>query len=73
MRRLQAAGIGASVHFIPLHRHPYYRDRWGTRAEDYPGAEREFPRVISLPIWPGMADADVDRVVAALASALEAS
>jgi dTDP-4-amino-4,6-dideoxygalactose transaminase len=73
MRRLQAAGIGASVHFIPLHRHPYYRDRWGTRAEDYPGAEREFPRVISLPIWPGMADADVDRVVAALADALGSS
>jgi perosamine synthetase len=73
MRRLQAAGIGASVHFIPLHRHPYYRERWGTRAEDYPGAEAEFPRVISLPIWPGMADQDVDRVVDALVDALEAS
>jgi len=66
MHELQAAGIGASVHFIPLHRHPYYRERWGARAALFPNAEREYQRVISLPIWPGMREADVERVVAAI-------
>ena len=73
MRRLQEAGIGASVHFIPLHRHPYYREHWGTREEDFPRAEGEYPRVISLPIWPGMEPDDVERVIAALEGALERS
>ncbi len=71
MRRLQAAGIGASVHFIPLHRHPYYRETWGTSEADYPAAEAEYPRVISLPIWPGMETQDVARVVDALDAALD--
>ena len=71
MQGLQAAGIGASVHFIPLHLHPYYRDRWGTRPEDYPNAEREFPRIVSLPLWPGMREADVERVVETLEKLLE--
>ncbi len=51
---LRQAGIGASVHFIPLHLHPYYRRRWGSRPDDHPVATREYERVISLPIWPGM-------------------
>jgi dTDP-4-amino-4,6-dideoxygalactose transaminase len=68
MEALREAGIGASVHFIPLHLHPYYRRRWGTRPEDHPVATREYERVISLPIWPGMAGEDVRRVVDALAS-----
>jgi perosamine synthetase len=56
-----------------LHRHPYYRERWGTREEDFPRAEGEYPRVISLPIWPGMEADDVERVIAALGGALERS
>jgi dTDP-4-amino-4,6-dideoxygalactose transaminase len=72
MRELQAAGIGASVHFIPLHRHPYYRTRWGTTPGDFPTAEREYPRVISLPIWAGMRETDVERVVATMEGILEA-
>ena len=71
MRQLQEAGIGASVHFIPLHRHPYHRDTWGARDESFPVAEREYQRVISLPIWPGMTTDDVERVVAALGGILE--
>ena len=67
---LRAEGIGTSVHFIPLHLHPYYRRRWGSTPEDHPVATREFDRVISLPIWPGMTQADVDRVVEALSSIL---
>jgi perosamine synthetase len=68
---LHGEGIGASVHFIPLHLHPYYRRRWGTRPEDHPVATREYERVISLPIWPGMTAADVRRVVDSLTLILD--
>ena len=67
---LKGMNIGSSVHFIPLHLHPYYRDRWGWTPGDLPVATREYDRVISLPIWPGMTSTDVDRVVAGLASIL---
>jgi dTDP-4-amino-4,6-dideoxygalactose transaminase len=70
MDALQARGIGASVHFIPLHLHPYYRSRPETTPRPLPIASREFERVISLPIWPGMADADLDRVVGSLGEIL---
>jgi perosamine synthetase len=63
---LTAAGIGTSVHFIPLHEHSYYRDVLGARAEALPIAAREWPRMISLPLFPGMDDADVDRVAGAV-------
>jgi dTDP-4-amino-4,6-dideoxygalactose transaminase len=68
---LRDDGIGSSVHFIPLHLHPYYRRRWGTRPEDHPVATREFERVISLPIWPGMGEGDIRRVVVSLVSILD--
>ncbi len=70
---LKALGIGTSVHFIPLHLHPYYRTRWGYAAADLPVAASEYERVISLPIWPGMTDADVDRVADGLAEVLTAA
>ena len=60
---LGEAGVGTSVHFIPLHFHPYWRDRYGLRPEDYPRATQAYQEVVSLPIYPGMTDADVDRVV----------
>jgi perosamine synthetase len=63
---LREVGIGASVHFMPLHLHPYYRREWGYRASDFPVATHEYERVISLPLWPGMSPADVDRVVGGL-------
>ena len=63
IQELTAAGIGTSVHFIPLHEHSYYRDVLGVRAEDAArGAPREWQRIISLPLYPGLTDADVDRV-----------
>ncbi len=71
IERLREAGIGSSVHFIPLHLHPFYRDRLGATAEAFPVATREFNRVLSLPLWPGMGDDAVDRVVAALEAILE--
>ena len=63
---LKARGIGTSVHFIPLHTHPYYRDHVVQPEDRFPVADAEFPRVISLPLWPGLSDADVDRVVGEL-------
>jgi dTDP-4-amino-4,6-dideoxygalactose transaminase len=68
---LTALGLGTSVHFIPLHMHPYHRRTGGWAAEQFPVAEREYPRVISLPLWPGMSDHDVARVVGGLHSVLE--
>jgi dTDP-4-amino-4,6-dideoxygalactose transaminase len=63
---LKAAQIGSSVHFIPLHLHPYYRERWGYERESLPRASAAFERIISLPIYPDMTDADVDDVVRAV-------
>jgi dTDP-4-amino-4,6-dideoxygalactose transaminase len=60
---LKALGIGTSVHFIPLHLHPYYRRRWGYAPADLPVATAEYERAISLPLWPGMTAHDIDRVV----------
>lgn len=68
--RLSAAGIGTSVHFIPLHLHPYYRRTYDYRPEDLPIAAGEYAREISLPIYPDLSDDDVERVVAGLAEAL---
>jgi perosamine synthetase len=69
---LKELGIGTSVHFIPLHLHPYYRRQWRYRPEDCPVATAEYERVISLPLWPGMSGDDIDRVVSGLEAILGA-
>ena len=66
IEELRQRGIGTSVHFIPLHLHPYYQKRWGYRAGQFPVSEHYFERCISLPLYPGMADDDADRVLEAL-------
>lgn len=66
IEELKSRGIGTSVHFIPLHLHPLYQSRLGHRAGEFPNAEREFERAISLPIYPAMSDEDADRVIEAL-------
>ena len=63
IRRLQQAGIGCSVHFIPLHLHPYYRDTCGYRPDDLPVASKLFQRVLSLPLYSKMTEADVAQVI----------
>jgi dTDP-4-amino-4,6-dideoxygalactose transaminase len=63
---LTERGVGTSVHFIPLHLHPAYRRRLGYRPGDFPVAEAEYRRLISLPIWPGMSGDDVDAVIGAV-------
>ena len=66
IEELRQRGIGTSVHFIPLHLHPYYRRTWGYRPGEFPIAEDYFDRCISLPIYPGMTDQDVGQVIGAL-------
>jgi perosamine synthetase len=63
---LKKENIGTSVHFIPLHLHPFYKRSFGYRPADFPNATAAFERIISLPIFPKMSDADVDRVVGAV-------
>jgi dTDP-4-amino-4,6-dideoxygalactose transaminase len=64
--KLKELGIGVSVHFIPLHTMPYYKKRYNLRDGDFPRAETAYKHVISLPIWPGMTDEQVDRVIASV-------
>ena len=71
INHLKQAGIGTSVHFIPLHLHPYYRDRYGYRSGDFPYAEDAYTRCISLPIYPDMSETDVERVVASVKQLLQ--
>jgi dTDP-4-amino-4,6-dideoxygalactose transaminase len=66
IEELKRRNIGASVHFIPLHIHPYYRDTYGFKPEDYPIAYREYMREVSLPIYSRMSDQDTDDVIEAV-------
>ncbi|HYD70470.1 UDP-4-amino-4,6-dideoxy-N-acetyl-beta-L-altrosamine transaminase [Azospirillum sp.] len=68
MAGLRERGIGTQVHYIPVHTQPYYRERYGAPA--LPGAERYHAATLSLPLFPAMADADIDRVVSALAGVI---
>lgn len=63
---LRARGIGVNVHYVPVHLHPYYRDRFGSGIGMCPVAEDAYQRIISLPIFPRMTDADVALVIEAV-------
>jgi perosamine synthetase len=64
--QLKAAGVGCSVHWRPLHLHPYYRKTFGFRAQDFPVATATWKRTISLPIFPGMRSDEIDYVIATI-------
>lgn len=66
IEELKARNIGSSVHFIPIHLHPYYRDKYGYKPDDFPIAYREYQRLVSLPLNLRMSDADVDDVIEAV-------
>jgi dTDP-4-amino-4,6-dideoxygalactose transaminase len=59
-------GIGTSVHFIPLHLHPYWRDQYGFQPQDFPVVLDCYRRSVSLPIYSKISDGDVDRVINAV-------
>jgi perosamine synthetase len=63
---LKEQGIGTSVHFIPLHLHPYYRNTFGYAPDDFPNATAAYRRIISLPIYPRMTEANIDHVIEAV-------
>jgi perosamine synthetase len=65
-RALRAENLGVNVHYIPVHCHPYYRDRFGYRGGEYPVAEDAYARLISLPMFHGMTDQDVEDVIGAI-------
>lgn len=62
VKLLQAEGIGTSVHYIPLHIMPYYKDKYGYKPEDFPNTMNVFESVFSLPIYPGMSEEQYTRV-----------
>jgi perosamine synthetase len=68
---LRAENIGVNVHYIPVHLHPYYRDRFGYQGGEYPVAEQAYERLISLPMFHGMTDRDVEDVILAVSKVVE--
>ena len=66
IRALKARGVCCSVHFIPLHLQPYYQRAYGYRAGDFPNAEQQYASCFSLPIFPSMADDEIEAVVRAV-------
>jgi len=69
-RALRAENIGVNVHYIPVHLHPYYRKRFGYKGGEFPVAEDAYERLISLPMFHGLSDRDVQDVVAAVRKVL---
>jgi dTDP-4-amino-4,6-dideoxygalactose transaminase len=71
IREMGIRNIGTSVHFIPVHLHPYYREKYGWKPEDFPIAYREYQRMISLPLTSTLSDEDADDVIAAVLDIVE--
>jgi perosamine synthetase len=69
---LRAENIGVNVHYIPVHLHPFYRQRFGTGPGDCPVAERAYDRLLTIPLFPAMTDNDAADVVTALAKVIGA-
>jgi dTDP-4-amino-4,6-dideoxygalactose transaminase len=70
---LHRRGVACSVHFIPLHLQPYYQRAYGYRPGHFPRAEREFNLCLSLPIYPGMTDVEINHVISAVLNTAEES
>jgi dTDP-4-amino-4,6-dideoxygalactose transaminase len=70
IERMAAENIGTSVHFIPVHYHPYYRQKYGWREGQFPVAEDAFRRVVSLPLHGGLGASDQADVMAAARKSL---
>jgi dTDP-4-amino-4,6-dideoxygalactose transaminase len=70
IERLFEQGIGCSVHYIPLHLHPYWRDRYALSPAQFPHSQHAYERMLSLPLYTRMTEADVERVTGAVRVAL---
>lgn len=73
METMREQGIGSSVHWRPLHRHPYYEEHFGWKASDLPVASREWERLVSLPLFPGMTEEEIQAVIDGVQSICEQS
>lgn len=71
VERMNAINIGTSVHFIPIHFHPYYREKYGWREGQFPVAEDAYSRVVSLPLHGGLTEIDIQDVAAAVRANLD--
>jgi dTDP-4-amino-4,6-dideoxygalactose transaminase len=71
IEEMNARNIGTSVHFIPIHLHSYYRDKYGYAPEDFPVAYANYQRLVSLPLHPRLSDTDVEDVVEAALGIVE--
>ncbi|WP_034636709.1 UDP-4-amino-4,6-dideoxy-N-acetyl-beta-L-altrosamine transaminase [Desulfovibrio cuneatus] len=69
--KLRAANIGANVHYVPVHLHPYYKNNLGTHPGMCPVAEQAYEEIITLPLWPGMDSSSVQRIVTACQNAAD--
>ena len=70
---LRGENVGTSVHFIPLHLHPFYQQRYGFKKGDFPVAEDAYEGIVSLPLYPRMTEEDVDDVVRAVKKVISRS
>lgn len=66
MTDLRERGIGTQVHYIPVHTQPFYKEQFGYKEGDYPKAEKYYEQELSLPLYPGLSDGDVDKVITAV-------
>jgi dTDP-4-amino-4,6-dideoxygalactose transaminase len=66
VEKMRECGIGCSVHFIPLHLHPFYKRTYGYKSGDFPIASAAYNRILSLPIYPKLSDDEVFYVVDAV-------
>ena len=69
IEQLFADGIGVSVHYIPLHLHPYWKERYDLQPAQFPHSQKAYERMVSLPLYTRMTDADVERVITAVRKA----
>lgn len=66
IEEMKARAVGTSVHFIPIHLHPFYRDKYNFKPDDFPVTYENYQRILSLPLHPGLSDEDVNRVIEAV-------
>jgi dTDP-4-amino-4,6-dideoxygalactose transaminase len=71
IEEMKARNIGTSVHFIPIHIHPYYRDKYGYKPDDFPVAFENYQRLVSLPLHPRLSEDEVTDVIEAVLGVLK--
>ena len=70
IQKMAQCGINCSVHFIPLHLHPYYQETFGYKPGDFPNAEQVYEQEVSLPLYPGLSDENVETVLRSIEEVL---